>query len=212
MLPSLTQRKKAVIILIVLVGAMMATERKAEKYGDMLQITLPILAGACQLANGQFGDFMTRFVALEIMIHGPKNTLGDMEINRRPSGNDGGFPSGHTAAASFGATSLIFNCVQNHFWVKTGLVLAAAFTGATRLEAEKHFVWQVFAGWLLGFYTDRIWRHGKGPYPFVMRMGATAKMRLKQLYNGNRLKQLLALRSKSKDIEPIVKIINSPAK
>lgn len=145
----------------------MMTPPKAERYGDMLQIILPVLAGACALANGQFADFATRFVALEILIHGPKNTLGHREINLRPSGNDGGFPSGHTASASFGATSLIFNCIQNHAFVKSALVLAAAFTGASRLDANKHFIWQVFAGWILGFVVDRAWRGGKGPYPFV---------------------------------------------
>lgn len=199
MLPALTQRKKAIIIVVVLICSIMVTERKSEKYGDMLQIMLPVLAGACALANGQFGDFTTRLVALEILIHGPKNTLGDTALNLRPSGNDGGFPSGHTASASFGATSLIFNCVQNQVWVKTGLILAAAFTGASRLEADKHFIWQVFAGWILGFFVDRLWRGGpnpnaSGPYPFIKRQAK----RLLQRFASTRSKCILKLQKLSK--------------
>lgn len=148
----------------------MMTPKKPERYGDMLQIALPVLAGACAIANGNFGDFATRFGALQLAIHIPKNTLGEIPLNLRPSGNTGGFPSGHASSATFGATSLIFNCIKNNVWVSTGLILAAAFTGISRLEAEKHNTWQVLAGWILGIFIDRVWRSGRGPYGALQRL------------------------------------------
>lgn len=170
MLPALNENKKSIIVVIVLAISIMLTPKRAEKYGDMLQIVLPILAGACAIANGNFGDFATRFGALQLVIHVPKNTLGDVPFNLRPSGNTGGFPSGHTSSATFGATSLIFNCVQGNIWVKSALILAAAFTGASRLEANKHNIWQVLAGWVFGFLVDRVWRRGIGPYGALKRL------------------------------------------
>lgn len=170
MLPALNENKKSIIIVLVLAISIMLTPKRAEKYGDILQIILPVLAGACAIANGNIGDFATRFVALELAIHIPKNTLGDIPLNLRPSGNTGGFPSGHTSAATFGATSLILNCVQGNIWVKSTLALAAAFTGTSRVQAEKHDIWQVFAGWILGFLMAGVWRGGLGPYGALKRL------------------------------------------
>lgn len=170
MLPALNENKKSIIIVVVLAVSIMLTQKRAEKYGDMLQIVLPVLAGACAIANGNFGDFATRFGALQLAIHIPKNTLGDIPLNLRPSGNTGGFPSGHTSSATFGATSLIFNCVQSNIWVKSLLALGAAFTGTSRIVAEKHNIWQVLAGWILGFLMDRLWRRGSGPYATLKRL------------------------------------------
>jgi membrane-associated phospholipid phosphatase len=170
MFPGLTQNKKISIILVVLISSLMLTPRDAEKYGDTLQIVLPVLAGACALANGNIGDFAVRFTALELAIHIPKNTLGEIPLNLRPSGNTGGFPSGHTSAATFGATSLIFNCVTGNVWVKSIIALGAAFTGTSRVQADMHNIWQVFAGWILGFLMDRLWRKGNGPYPHVKKL------------------------------------------
>lgn len=178
MLPALNENKKSIIIVVVLAVSIMLTQKRAEKYGDMLQIMLPVLAGACSIANGNFGDFATRLGVLELAIHIPKNTLGNIPLNLRPSGNTGGFPSGHTSSATFGATSLIFNCVKSNIWVKSALVLAAAFTGASRLEAEKHNIWQVLAGWILGFFIDRAWRKGLGPYGTLKRLWNRRKKEL----------------------------------
>ncbi|MEW7006849.1 phosphatase PAP2 family protein [Lentilitoribacter sp. EG35] len=175
MLPALNENKKSIIIVVVLAVSIMLTQKRAEKYGDMLQIMLPVLAGACALANGNFGDFATRLGALQLAIHIPKNTLGEIPINLRPSGNTGGFPSGHTASATFGATSLIFNCVQGNVWVKSALVLTAAFTGTSRLEAEKHNIWQVFAGWIIGFFMASAWRKGSGPYGVLKQLANRRK-------------------------------------
>lgn len=151
MLPALNENKKSIIVVITLAVSIMLTEKRAEKYGDMLQIILPVLAGACSFANGNFGDFAARFGVLQLAIHIPKNTLGVIPLNLRPSGNTGGFPSGHASSASFGAIRIVFNCIQGNVFVKSTLILAAAFTGSSRLTAEKHDIWQVFFGWILGF-------------------------------------------------------------
>lgn len=96
-----------------------------------------------------------------VVTHGSKAALGDAPINQRPSGGDKGFPSAHTAAAAFGASSLVNDCISTHPTAKAVTVIAAAFVGASRIDARKHDIWQVLAGGLLGWGADRAVR---GPH------------------------------------------------
>jgi len=69
----------------------------------------------------------------------------------RPDGMEHGFPSTHTSVAFAGAT---FICKR--YGMKYGLpaILGAGFVGWSRMQVDKHDIWQVLAGaglgWALG--------------------------------------------------------------
>ncbi len=153
-----SQATKVRIVVIALLAVLVLTEPRAERYGDRYQWVLPTLALGCSAVNGTAVEYFGRFLMMEVILHGSKNGLGDRPINTRPNGNDRGFPSGHTTAAVFGASSLVSECIEKNPWVKTAVIVAAGFTGASRIEAEKHDIWQVLAGVILGLLTERAFR------------------------------------------------------
>lgn len=93
-----------------------------------------------------------------VVTHTSKAALGNARINQRPTGGDKGFPSAHTAAAAFGASSLVSDCLSTHPTAKAIIVISAAFVGASRIDARRHDIWQVLAGGLLGWGADRLVR------------------------------------------------------
>ncbi|WP_372839848.1 phosphatase PAP2 family protein [Phaeovulum sp.] len=162
----LSMRARVAIILAVLALVVAATPREVERYGDNLQIALPALAIGCSVLNGDVGEYLARYVVMFTGVHGTKRALGDAPINLRPSGSLLGFPSGHTATAAFGASALVQSCITGHPVAKTVVILAAAFTGASRIEANAHTIWQVLAGAIWGIFCDRFLRPGspwRGP-------------------------------------------------
>ena len=166
MLPEFMHRLRFKLIAVCVVlglTAAVSAPRGVEKIGDNLQIALPMLGWGCSIINGQGLDYFVRFLTLNVFIHGSKQGLGYAEINMRPNGSDEGFPSGHTSAAAFGASNLIYMCVQKNHWVQGVVLISAAFVGGSRVEANKHDMWQVLAGMFLGWLTDRLFRRRPGP-------------------------------------------------
>lgn len=155
---NLTQTWKIRIILAALVLTFVISEKEVEKLGDAYQIALPVIALGCSLTNGQAVDFAIRYVAHWSIVHGSKTGLGQAEINRRPSGSLRGMPSGHTATAAFGASNLVHQCIVKNPAVSIVAILTAGFVGASRIEAEQHNIWQVLAGALVGWGSDRAFR------------------------------------------------------
>lgn len=139
---------------------LLLTERGAERYGDTLQIALPAAAFGCAVAGGGGLDYVQRYGGMWLTLHGLKNGLGEAEINQRPSGGHRGFPSGHTASAVFGASSLANACVQNAPALKLAVTVGAAFVPASRIEAGAHDIWQALAGALLALMWERGFRSG----------------------------------------------------
>lgn len=125
--------------------------RKAEHIGDKVQIALPLLGLGCAFVEGRGLQYFGRYLLLEAAIKTPKFALGDLPINQRPNGDARGFPSGHTAAAAFGATALVQTCLKSSHGAQAAAILAAGFTGASRMDAGKHTIWQVLAGAVLGW-------------------------------------------------------------
>jgi len=156
----LSMRARVTIILAVLALVVALTPRDAERYGDNLQIALPALAIGCSVLNGDVGEYLGRYVVMFTGLHGTKRALADAEINIRPNGGLHGFPSGHTATAAFGASALVQSCITGHPVAKTVVIVAAAFTGASRIEANAHNIWQVLAGAIWGLLCDRFLRPG----------------------------------------------------
>ena len=146
------------LVVAVLALTVITAPRDAERIGDRLQVALPMVAWGCAAANGQAGEYALRFVAMWLATHGTKNALGDAAINIRPHGGDKGFPSAHTSASVFGASSLVHDCVTGNPWVQGVVIIAAGYVGGSRMEAKAHDVWQVLFGALYGWLFERMLR------------------------------------------------------
>lgn len=139
------------LIGVVLALTVLSTVPNNQRLGDALQVVLPLAALACASAQGEGLAILGRYVVLEIGIKAPKLTLGDHPMNLRPDGGGRGFPSGHTAAATFGAVHLLHHCSRLNPVTKGVALLGAAFTGGSRIEAGRHTLWQTTAGAIWGW-------------------------------------------------------------
>lgn len=146
------------LVLAVLALTVATAPRDAERIGDRLQVALPMVAWGCAAANGQAGEYALRFVGMWLATHGTKNALGDAPINIRPHGGGNGFPSAHTSASVFGASSLVHDCVTGNPWVQGVVIISAGYVGGSRMEAKAHDVWQVLFGALYGWLFERLLR------------------------------------------------------
>lgn len=155
------------IVIAVLALAIVSGRGQVERTGDYLQIALPATAFACSVANGEALSNFARFIGTQAIVHSSKRGLGAAEINQRPSGGLHGFPSGHTAAAAFGVSSLLNSCVKKNPWVQGAIILSGGYVGASRIEVGAHFLFQVLAGALLGWLGEsslRIFRTSRFAY------------------------------------------------
>ena len=126
--------------------------------GTNMQIALPLLAWGCEAMNGNGAEYFLRFGVMFATLRTSKFVLGDRSINQRPNGGSEGFPSGHTATAVFGASSLAQTCLKAHPVGQGVVLIAAAFTGTSRVTSGWHDIWQTLAGALLGWGADRAFR------------------------------------------------------
>ncbi len=139
------------MIVVLLALSVLATLPDNRRLGSALQVVLPLIALGCAATRGKTVESLGRFVVLQAGIKGPKQVLGDSPISQRPDGGDRGFPSGHTAVATFGAVQMVRHCAALHPVTKAAAVAAAAFTGGSRIEAGRHSLWQTMAGGLWGW-------------------------------------------------------------
>ncbi len=146
------------LVLGALLIALILGGQSAERYGDRLQVALPLVAYACAITDRKGSELMARFAAVFVASHASKRLLGETAINTRPSGGPHGFPSAHSAAASFGASALVHDCLPKVPVVQAAVILAAGFVGSSRIDAGKHDIWQVLAGWILGWGGERALR------------------------------------------------------
>lgn len=176
------------LVLGLIVATLVMTEPSVRRYGDNLQIALPLLAWGCSATSGGGKEFAVRFVTMLGITHGSKAILGDASLNLRPNGGDKGFPSGHTAAAAFGASSLVHDCLRKNPVAQGIVLLSAAFVGGSRIEVRAHTIWQVLAGGLLGWGADRLLRSDS-----AVRRRAVAGLK----WTGNIFKRGLSLVAKA---------------
>lgn len=81
------------LVLGALVFALILGGQTAERYGDRLQVALPLVAYACAVTDRNGSELMARFAAVFFVSHASKRVLGETGINTRPSGGTHGFPS-----------------------------------------------------------------------------------------------------------------------
>lgn len=175
------QKVRAWLIAAGLAVTVALTPPNAERYGDNFQIVLPVMALGCSVVNGQAGEFLLRYFVMFFAAHGTKRALADEPINIRPHGGGHGFPSAHTSTAVLGASSLVHDCVTGSPFVRGLVILAAGYTGASRIEAGAHDIWQVLAGALLGWTCDRAFRRNRKVREAVARVMGGAGKRIARL-------------------------------
>jgi membrane-associated phospholipid phosphatase len=151
-------RPRAVVIPAVLALVIAVTPPVAERYGDRLQVALPLLALGCSALTGEAQEFALRYAVMFLTVHGTKRALGDAGINDRPHGGSEGMPSAHTSTAVLGASSLVSDCLKGSPVAQGVVLLAAGFTGASRIEVGAHDIWQVLAGATWGWACERALR------------------------------------------------------
>ena len=178
-------RALPVIIALLLCLAPPARANQTERMGDTLQILLPVAGAVCSFGRSGLRDYALRFVALETMIHLPKNALGTAQINLRPDGGTRGFPSGHTAAAFFGASAVARTCLRESPPGQMAIWGAAMFTGGSRIEAGAHFLFQVVFGALVGLVADLGLRRGRRTNRLVRYLPWASLLRLRTLTIGS---------------------------
>ncbi len=168
------------VVLAVLVFAVLNGPGNPRQIGDRLQIALPSIAFGCAVLTGSGGEYALRFATMLILAHGSKHALGQAAINIRPDGGDLGFPSAHTSASVLGASSIVHDCVTANPVAKSLVLISAGFVGASRIESDRHDIWQVLAGALLGWACDRALRRDSAARRRVggwLRSGRTAMRR-----------------------------------
>ena len=127
-----------------------------EVAGNVLQVLLPAAAGYCAYRQDRGKDFLAGFVSQAVVVQTFRIGLGESEINQRPSGSYHGFPSGHTAAAVFGATNLARKCFPDRPALGALAYGLALIVGVSRVDSDRHTVEQVAAGALLGYFANGV--------------------------------------------------------
>lgn len=122
-----------------------------EDFGTAMKYGLPLAAAVCAARDDRFEDFALRGALQAVVVLGLKSLLDGTPIARRPNGEGRGFPSGHSAAAAFGAADLAGKCFPDDRAAGIGLYGAAGMTAASRVHAGEHTVQQVMTGALIGF-------------------------------------------------------------
>lgn len=133
-------------------AALLATPATAdpfEDFGTTMKYGLPLAAAVCAADQGRFEDFAIRGAAQAVIVLGLKAVFDGSDIGTRPSGAGRGFPSGHSAAAGFGAGDLAGKCFDDPA-LGAAAYGAAGLTAASRVHAGEHTPAQVLAGSLIG--------------------------------------------------------------
>lgn len=161
------------LVVALLLAITVASMPRVERLGDRFQVALPLMALACSASPQAAGELVVRFAGMLVVAHGTKAALGRGGINERPRGGGSGMPSAHTAAASFGASALAQDCLRHSPAGRAAVILAAGFTGGSRIEAGAHDIWQVSAGAMLGWGSERLARRD-GPLRRALARGFAA--------------------------------------
>ena len=142
---------RAALALSAALTASPAVADPFEQFGTAMKYGLPLAAAVCAERDDRLEDFAVRGILQAAVVWGMKAYFDGQPISRRPSGEGKGFPSGHTAAAFFGASDLAGKCFQDDVAAGAAAYGAAGLTGWSRVHAGEHTVPQVMSGALIGF-------------------------------------------------------------
>lgn len=122
-----------------------------EDFGTAMKYGLPLAAAVCAARDDRLEDFAVRGALQTVLVLGLKTWLDGTPVSVRPNGEGKGFPSGHSAAAAFGAADLAGKCFPDDRAAGIGLYGAAGLTAASRVHAGEHTAQQALTGALIGF-------------------------------------------------------------
>ncbi|MDP0929627.1 phosphatase PAP2 family protein [Paracoccus onubensis] len=122
-----------------------------EDFGTAMKYGLPAAAAICAARDDRLEDFAVRGILQAAVVLALKSWTDGTPMARRPSGEGKGFPSGHSAAAAFGAADLAGKCFRDDRFAGAAAYGAAGLTAASRVHAGEHTVEQVMTGALIGF-------------------------------------------------------------
>lgn len=143
--------KAAVLAGICGMAAVPAAADPFEDFGTAMKYGLPAAAAVCAARDDRLEDFAIRGLMQAAVVLALKSWTGGTPISRRPSGGGEGFPSGHSAAAAFGAADLAGKCFDDEPLAGAAAYGAAGLTAASRIHAGEHTPRQVMTGALIGF-------------------------------------------------------------
>lgn len=130
--------------MVVVVGVPSLSQAKGalEIYGDVAEFAIPGFAGIASIVKRDKDGVIQLAVGTGLTL-GTVTGLKYAFDTERPDGDPRSFPSGHTAAAFAGASYLHYR----YGW-KWGLptYVAAAVVGYSRVEADRHYWYDVVAG------------------------------------------------------------------
>lgn len=136
-------RPALLVVLVCLLGSTPASAKSGlELYGDIAQVAIPGLAGVASLAKKDYDGTLQLVVGTGLTL-GVVQGVKYAADTERPDGGARSFPSGHTAAAFAGASY-----VHYRYGWQWGLptYVAAAVVGYSRVEADRHYWYDVVAG------------------------------------------------------------------
>lgn len=139
------------LVLIAALAPAPAAADPFEDFGTAMKYGLPLAAAVCAARDDRLEDFALRGALQAAVVLGLKSWLDGTPVAVRPSGKGRGFPSGHSAAAAFGAADLAGKCFPDDRAAGIGLYGAAGLTAASRVQAGEHTVSQALTGALIGF-------------------------------------------------------------
>jgi membrane-associated phospholipid phosphatase len=127
-----------------------ASHSSLERYGDITQVLLPV-AGLASTAYMRDLPGFYQWSASGLMTIASVQVLKHTIHRTRPNGHDQSFPSGHTAAAFWGA-----GFIQQRYGWTYGIPAygLAVSTGYSRVQTKNHWTSDVIAGAVIGLAAN----------------------------------------------------------
>lgn len=119
-------------------------KEQVKNTGDIVQIAVPLYAFGLLFYNDDFKDGILPYTLSFAATQGSVEVLKRVVREERPDKSDDlSFPSGHSAAAFFGATF-----IHKRYGIKQALIpyALATYVGYSRVKADKHYTRDVIAG------------------------------------------------------------------
>ena len=140
------QRLAGLLILVVALGAQAQTAARPDRFGDAMQVALPLAAAGWSLYQGDIEGLKEYGVSLavsELATEGLKRAVNDP----RPTGSGGGFVSGHASRAFVSAAY-----IHRRYGLGPAVPMYALATATaySRVHTGHHYTRQVLRGAAVG--------------------------------------------------------------
>ena len=135
----------------ILLSTTLYAKSNTEKYGDILQLAIPLSAYGTTLylddKEGQ-NQFYKSYGATLTATYILKYTVKEKRPNSSATDS---FPSGHTSSAFSGASF-----IHKRYGLKYAILpyVAATYTGYSRVQSDKHYTKDVLAGAVIGMASS----------------------------------------------------------